>query len=124
MWKVGNRKTRIWSNSFNQEVKRNEFRWDVLQNDWILYFTKYSYVNGAKLAAVSTVKKPEINFFPNPSIGKFNFSKPVSGKVFNTKGQFIENIKEETHLNLTEKPQGIYVLVLTNGETVKLIVKH
>ncbi len=76
-----------------------------------------------QVEVISSVIEQRFVIYPNPSLGKFIVSSPVSGVIYNSLGMKIEEIGESTRIDLSRKSVGVYLLKTTEGKTYKLIVE-
>lgn len=69
--------------------------------------------------------RPALSFkvYPNPVRDQLYFSKPLSGNVFNTMGQWVRRFQEVNQLEVQGFTRGLYVLQADNGEFVRFIVE-
>lgn len=69
--------------------------------------------------------RPALSFkvYPNPVRDQLYFSKPLSGNVFNTMGQWVRRFQQVNQLEIQGFTRGLYVLQADNGEFVRFIVE-
>ncbi len=59
--------------------------------------------------------------FPNPSeTGVFQLSSEVTGTVFNILGSPVKQVSSSAHIDLSSKPQGVYLLRTDSGMVLRL----
>lgn len=77
------------------------------------------------MTSISVNKGPEIlKVFPNPiTSGNVRFNKEVSFKIYNANGQVITDKIKVNVFDISEYPDGLYLIVTDKGEKVK-IIKH
>ncbi len=61
--------------------------------------------------------------YPNPVEDFVYFDAPISGVLYDTKGQPIRALRQQTELNLQGVPSGTYLLKTQEGRVIKLIKK-
>jgi PKD repeat protein len=60
--------------------------------------------------------------YPNPSKGNIQFSKRVSGAIYDVTGSLILKLDNTTTANLSAVEKGIYLLKTDTGEIVKIMI--
>ncbi|MXV39242.1 T9SS type A sorting domain-containing protein [Flavobacteriaceae bacterium Ap0902] len=73
---------------------------------------------GENLSVISEeVADNTFKLYPNPVVGaEVQFNKEISGTVYNYHGQVVQQFQNETKLNVSGLPQGIYIIkTLENG---------
>lgn len=58
--------------------------------------------------------------YPNPSQGFVQFTVPITGNLFNDYGLQLMSLNGASHLDLTQYPQGVYIVKLETGEVLKI----
>lgn len=65
----------------------------------------------------------DLNIYPNPSTGEFNFSQKVSGRVVDMQGRTLLNFQGADQISLERLSKGLYFLQTDSGKVLKLIKK-
>jgi hypothetical protein len=91
---------------------RPELRLDDVEVSSIPLITGVATVNGTNA----------LRAFPNPSEGGvFKLSQAVTGAVFNVLGGAVIDVRQTHEIDLSEHPQGIYLLRTDQGALVRLM---
>lgn len=65
----------------------------------------------------------DLFIYPNPTTGQIHFSRPVSGVVYNSKGNVVVTLQNEGMVNLHSAGSGMYILKPYLAKAIKIIVK-
>lgn len=61
--------------------------------------------------------------YPNPSEGVFNTTKQGSFKVYNLDGKLVKTVNHHTRINLSDQPDGIYIIKNEEGIALRAVKK-
>lgn len=64
-----------------------------------------------------------LKLYPNPTEGVVQFSAPVSGQLMDASGRRILEIGNTMELDMTDLPQGLYILRTLEGTNLRLMKK-
>lgn len=62
-----------------------------------------------------------VELYPNPSMGIFHLSEKQSLKVYNSKGQLVKEVENESQIDLSQEPAGFYTIINKAGNSLKVI---
>lgn len=67
---------------------------------------------GGELVGISEELRDETAFkaFPNPTVDMLFFDQPVSGQIFSASGKLITTVQDETELQVSSWPAGMYII--------------
>ncbi len=66
-----------------------------------------------------------LKVYPNPvSGGPVYINQKVSGIVYNSMGQVVDIIEQQTHIDIAEYSTGMYLLRSKDGQTVRFVVSY
>ena len=86
-------------------------------------YVNLNYIEVKGLVTSSTSSKiDKLEIHPNPTYGIVNLSKNSDWRLFNSNGVEIASGVDDSHLDLSEFPQGIYMLLIDNS--VHKIIKQ
>jgi len=73
----------------------------------------------------NAINKMTLKVFPNPAQGNvISFSHPISFELFNMGGKLISSYQNKNSLNISNLPNGQYLISTIDGEKIKFIVNH
>lgn len=84
-------------------------------------------IGRAKFLYSLTIDKEELKIFPNPTsdflfLNLNNTEFPAQLKIYSLQGNLVqENTLESNNINISNLPQGNYILIIENAQTQKLI---
>ncbi len=86
-------------------------------------YITFTAPSGRFVPGQKPLKSDRLSVMPNPSLGKFKLSSPVSGVIYNSLGMKIEEIRDSKAIDLSQRPVGVYLLKTIEGEALKLIIE-
>lgn len=106
-----------------QETDISEGRFPDTDDNWIFFEYPTPGVSN-ELTSVNETYSEIVMVFPNPSKGGIvTLSKPSNFKIFNSQGIIIEEYNFSHFFNTSEYNNGLYIVVMESGQTIKLIVQ-
>ena len=106
-----------------QETDISEGRFPNGADNWI-FFNEPTPGASNEITAVPEFNLDNISLYPNPSSGcKVSFSKPTNFKIYNTMGQLVQHGENSQFFNTSSYNKGLYIVVIDNGQKIKLIVQ-
>lgn len=82
-----------------------------------------TYEMGIGIGLEEGYKIEEESVFPNPSNGIFNTTYEGDYNVYNMDGKLVKSIKNHTIIDLSDQPEGIYIIKNTEGQAIKAVKK-
>ncbi len=79
------------------------------------------YQVGQGIGIDEFVENKTIELYPNPSSGIFQLSEKQNLKVYNSKGHLIQEVENESELNLSQEAAGFYTIINEAGNSIKVI---
>ena len=91
--------------------------------DWIIAGTPTPSGMNQQPSELTAVKNDQgIIVYPNPARGDMVFfNKQASLTVYDSRGMKIREISQQSELNIGSLQPGLYLIVFTSGESLKLI---
>jgi len=79
------------------------------------------YQLGSGLSSEEHRGEQELSAFPNPSQGLFQLSSPTPMLLYNSQGQFLGQFGSDGSVDLSQYPQGYYILKSMNGSSLRVL---
>lgn len=81
------------------------------------------YQLGQGIGLAEEIADKRIELYPNPSSGLFHLSEKQSLQIYNSTGQLIKEVQNESEIDLSTEAPGFYTIINRAGNTLK-IIKH
>lgn len=99
----------------------NLFNWDQNNNDWVIGTRTFYYYNHLNAVNLRT-EDDMFLIYPNPTSNIINITglnQPVGVKIYSVQGQLLKSVNQvNSTIDLSDLPNGIYILNLTMGTHV------
>jgi len=82
-----------------------------------------TYEMGIGIGLEETYKLNGEGIYPNPSHGIFNTTYRGNYNVYNLDGKLIKSMEDETQIDLSNQPDGIYIIKNEDGQAIRAIKK-
>ena len=106
-----------------QETDISEGRFPDMDENWI-FFESPTPGASNESTSINEIDSEIVKVFPNPSKGGIvSLSKPSNFKIFNAQGIIIEEFNFSQFFNTSKYNNGLYIVVMESGQTIKLIVQ-
>lgn len=81
----------------------------------------YRFTPRFSTLSILPIAKSALKIYPNPATNVLNLSAEATGQVVDIVGKAVLSFSNQTNINISHLPTGIYTLVLQNGATYKII---
>jgi 2',3'-cyclic-nucleotide 2'-phosphodiesterase/3'-nucleotidase/5'-nucleotidase len=81
------------------------------------------YQIGLAIGIDELAENKKIELYPNPSSGIFKLSEKQSLKIYNSHGNLIKEVQNESEIDLSNEASGFYTIINEAGNSLKVIKK-
>jgi len=81
------------------------------------------YQLGQGIGLQERALNPYLSIWPNPSTGLFHTNAHQKLQIFNARGQLVQEVYQGEPINLTNAPDGFYLVQTQSGESLRILKK-